>query len=373
MYADVRQALDDVRNNWGRVSERYRYGKNRFFYHEDFISLLLFNREQNKLPKGAFIDYNNAFRYYHGQRRTFNLTSHAQDRGLEVPYHEVINFTHAPDTTIPIVGDVGEYTLPESTVAITNNALNAFLAERTNTTNNLALRLADLQETDGIYKAHLQSCGYYDEVRTALTLDYPIDTDKFETLRTLDLATDNQLPAFKDSLLVNHFGVFTTIAFRSNGSWFFHMMPRSRGLGVYSGMLSSVGGVVEPPKQPVTELVSYLKTEVVREVLEETGLDLDELEQAGRGTVVPLSFTRELSRGGKPQFFFLTVIDEMSEKEFAKTFKRASSKDEFRSDMFSNIMALDDVLSPEFSTALYYAFEYIQKRRKLPTDVIELP
>ncbi len=192
-------------------------------------------------------------------------------------------------------------------------------------------------------------------------------------MRIRDVTDDGQLRPFGESMLVNHCGVFSAVALYSEGTWYFHMMPRKKTLGVFGGMLSSVSGVVVPPKEPITELVGYMAEEVKREMWEETGLDANELHQSGRCSVIPLAFTRELARGGKPQFFFLTILHDITEKEFGRAFKSAEFKSEFRSDVFSNIKAIDEVVSPEFSTCLYYSLLYIQKRRKLPTDTLVLP
>lgn len=374
MYADIRQIIDDVRNNWKAVSERYQYAKSRFFYHQDFISLLLFNRSHRQLPKTLFIDYNLAFQYYAADRKVLQLKYQGEDKSIELPYAEIINFIDQPGATIQVEDGVGQYRQSEEIINTTKGAFAAFMADRPKTTNGPALRMADLQaQDDGRYTARLEASGYYDEVRTALSLDYPLDNDLFETMRIKDMTDEGNLRPIGESLLVNTIGVFTAVMLYSDGNWYFHMMPRQNKLGVFGGMLSSVSGGVEPPPGPIDELVSYMTTEIKREFHEETGLDIRELEGSGRASVVPLAFTRELSRGGKPQFFYLTVLHDITEKEFGQAFKTAQWKSEFRNDLFSNIKAIDDVVSPEFSTALFYAITYLQKRRKLPVDPLVLP
>lgn len=336
--------------------------------------MLLFNRTYQNLPKTKFIDYNLAFRYYAGDRKSLKLKSGDQEKTIELPYAEIINFIDEPGAKIHVEGPIGQYQQPEEIVGVTQGAFRAFLDERPNTTNGQVLRVADFQKKGGDYSVRLESSGYFDEVHTSLTLDYPLDSDLFETMRIKDLTSAGNLPAFNKSVLVNHLGVFSAVALYSDGNWYFHMMPRKKNLGVFGGMLSSVSGVVEPPRQgSITELTTFITEELKREMAEETGLDPAELERTGRYTTVPLAFTRELSRGGKPQFFYLTVLHDITEKEFARAFKKTKRQSEFRSDAFSNITALDDVVSPEFSTCLLYSLMYMQKRRKLPTDTIFLP
>jgi hypothetical protein len=356
------------------VAKRYQYAQSRFFYNQEFISLLLFNRTHLNLPKTKFINYNLAFQYYEQNRETLQIKYQDEEKTIQLPYEQIVNFIDNPDAQIKITGDIGEYQQSDEVIEVTQHAFDAFMKERPKTTNGGMLRMADWQaDGKGNYATKLQTSHYFDEVRTALSLDFPLDTDIFQTMRINDLTDDGNLRSFSQSQLVNSIGVFTAVALYSEGDWFFHMMPRAKGLGVFSGMLSSVSGNVDPPTEPINDLVDYATQEIKREFHEETGLDPSELEKTGRCQVVPLAFTRELARGGKPQFFFLTVLHDVSQKEFAAAFKSAQWKSEFRSNMFANITSLNDVVSPEFSTCLFYSMAYIQKRRKFPSGALILP
>lgn len=373
MYGDIRQFLADLFTGAKAVAGRYQYAKSKFFYRQQFISALLYNRTHLNLPNTKFIDYRLAFQYYPADRKHLTLLRDGESKEIEIGYQELINFIDQADATIDVTGEVGRYAQPAEIVDASQDAFAAFMAERPHTTDGPVLRLNSFDaHSHGKYSATLQASSYFAEVRCELSLDYPINGNPFDTMRIRDVADDGNLRQLNDSIMDNHIGVFSVVAFYEGGHWYFHMLPRQNKLGVFNGMLSSVSGGVEPPEQPVKELVAYATQEIKREFHEETGLDPQALEAQGRCTVVPLAFTRELSRGGKPQFFFLTILHDMTDKEFAKGFKGADWKHEFRTDFVSNITALDDVFSPEFSTALFYAYEYLQKRRKIPGDALIL-
>jgi len=373
MYGDIRQFLRDLLTGYRAVAERFQYAQSKFFYRQQFISLLLFNRTHLNLPNTKFIDYRLAFQYYPKDRKKVNLLREGQTKEVEVGYKELIDFIEEPDAKIEVTGNLTRYEQPADIVAASQDAFEAFMAERPRTTDGPVLRLNTFDEHGkGKYSATLQASSYFAEVRCELSLDYPIDGDPFDTMRIRDLDASGNLKPLNDSMMDNHIGVFTVVALFSEGNWYFHMLPRQNKLGVFNGMLSSVSGGVEPPKQPVHDLVEYATSEIKREFHEETGMDPLRLEREGRCQVVPLAFTRELSRGGKPQFFFLTMLRDFEKGEFDKAFKGAAWKSEFRADFKSNITALDDVFSPEFSTALFYAYEYLQKKRKIPGEALIL-
>lgn len=111
-----------------------------------------------------------------------------------------------------------------------------------------------------------------------------------------------------------------------------------------------------------------------REFFEETGYDRY---AAHKGLslsderilkVIPLAFTRELARGGTPQFFFLILTPYITDKEFVKYFRQSvDGRNEFRDNTLSNLR--NHPLSPETLANLLYAYKYI---RKMPSDRILL-
>ena len=374
MYEDFRKIFDDIRNNWSAVSERFQFASSKYFYRESFIGLLLFNRTFSNLPKTGFIDYNLAFQYYDKDRRKVTLRRDGIEKKIELPYKEVVNFIDDPKATVTVNGPIGVYQMPKAVLDETNDAFEEFMAERPNTTNESILRISSLKSgnSKSNHVVTLERARYFDQVRTNLTLDHQLDNDSFATLRINDLTGDNSLPSYEKSQLVNSIGVSSVLAFQSKGVWYYHMQSRQSNLGVFTNMLSSVGGTVLPPETDITDLVEYAKSELKRELIEETGLDITNLEEYSRFDIVPLALLRELTRGGKPEFMFLTVLGELSEKEFDKIFKAAESKHEFKNDRFSNITSFNDLISPAFTTNLLYAMKYMQARHKITGDVVHL-
>lgn len=137
-------------------------------------------------------------------------------------------------------------------------------------------------------------------------------------------------------------------------------------------MLSSISGTIEPPVDTITELTDFAAQEVIRELHEETGLSESDIKSNPSFQIIPLAFTRELTRGGKPQFFFLIMMNKISEKELQKIFKKSDGKKEFKADWISNIKSYDDLISPEFCTNLIYAYQHIQKEQKKDIEAIDL-
>ena len=76
--------------------------------------------------------------------------------------------------------------------------------------------------------------------------------------------------------------------------------------------------------------------------------------------------------GGKPQFFFLVLINKLKKREFKKIFKKSRAKEEFKDDLITNITSFRQVISPEYISNFLYALEYIQTQRKINTAVLRL-
>lgn len=135
-------------------------------------------------------------------------------------------------------------------------------------------------------------------------------------------------------------------------------------------MLGTVSGVVEPPANDefaYDTLEEYAKKEITREFYEETGYNEYMVSKSlpeNKIKVVPLAFTRELIRGGKPQFFFLIITPEISDTELSIYFKKSfNGAEEFRNNIDSRI--INYRMSPETQTNFLYALAYIQRFEKL--------
>ncbi len=100
MYQDIRQILTDVKENWHAVADRFQFAASKYFYNESFMSLLIFSRQFDKLPKTSFINYNLAFSYYHDNRRKIILERDGEQKEIEIPYSDIVNFIDFPDAKI---------------------------------------------------------------------------------------------------------------------------------------------------------------------------------------------------------------------------------------------------------------------------------
>gem|GEM_PF-3830632 len=122
----------------------------------------------------------------------------------------------------------------------------------------------------------------------------------------------------------------------------------------------------------MSDLVQYATHQMEREFIAETGVDEKEIDW-GQIKFKPLAFSRELIRGGKPQFFFLIEIPELDNDKFHRIFKKSrEGLIEFVDKLITKEAALDSALSPEFAMNLIYAFQYIQHNNSLPLDPIRL-
>lgn len=147
-------------------------------------------------------------------------------------------------------------------------------------------------------------------------------------------------------------------------------MPRRKTTGVFTDMLGIISGVVEPPADGVfleKTLEEYVEKEIRREFYQETGY-AKYMERRGLDetcvSIFPLAFARELTRGGKPQFFFAINTPYIDEKEMADFFELSfNGQEEFYNDFRSRFVMYR--LSPETLSNLLFAYSYIQRKQKL--------
>lgn len=355
--------------------------QNSFFHGESLIKHILNISLISQQPKTPFIDFAQAVNcgYYHEDTLMLPLKTESQLIEYETPYKEIINYSKNPSARILIDPQHGSpiFNLDRAIRKISDQAWNAFLNEKTTTTNDKALRISSLrQDNAGIFHCQLQEACYYDQVRTNLTLDYPIlDSVHDDSLRIRDLSPDHRLRAFDSSIMANTIGISGIWVMRPNSKSScnrrFFLKPRKNGTGVFSSMFGTISGVVEPPKAgipSITSLEEYLTSEMRRELYEESGITyLIESGQLDEDSVkiTLLSFTRELIRGGKPQFFFLIESDSISETKLQQAFRHSyNGMEEFEDSRFRQLST--PLLSPETQINLLYAFQYLQQKRFLP-------
>lgn len=364
------------------ISRRLRHIKvNRYFVEESLVKEMLYSWKVETKPS-PWINYKVDDEHYRKDARQIILKRAGQDRKVKLPYREEISFIRYPDAKIDARLEAEPYRMDPEIAAWTGTNLEAFRQKKPGTTDGPILRIKSLTPgADGAnWYAALQRAGYFDQVRTNLTLDCVLNDKDRRTLRSRDIDREGNLKPLHQSLMVNSIGASAVCFYRDEDRRKrFFMKVRRSSEGVFEEMLGSTSGVVEPPlteerkaemqrkgetPEPhqlpeLTDLVAYAAQEVLREFRYETGLSEDDIEQ---GQVRPLAFVRELIRGGKPQFFFLIELKPITNAAFKERFQKAvEGLQEFHDDFRNNWKSFNRPMSPELAANLFYAFEYFQK------------
>lgn len=387
---------------------RYETMMRRFFYSEKTVSELIFSFDDTKIRNDEFIRYRDVAdgNVYPGSGIRMTVHRNKEERTFTLPYEEAVDFTLRPHIRIGTDGDIPVRYPDDGITERTRPGLDAYLKRNPATYNDRILCMKYLERTeDGNYRCGLTQSDFLDVVRTNLTLDYPLTGGFRETLRQTDSAQrPGTLPPLAASRMMNFIGVSAVWCMDcGSGSpetrYRYYLKCRQSGMSVYSDMLGTTSGYANPPKPASAEtaparketgdsagipdtrglasgdLLAYLCEEMKREFFEETGYDRY---AAHKGLslsderilkVIPLAFTRELARGGAPQFFFLILTPYITDKEFVKYFRQSvDGRNEFRDDTLSNLR--NHPLSPETLANLLYAYKYMAHKEQL--DFIRL-
>ena len=356
-----------------------------YFYPVSMVKDIIHYQKGNKIQDSLFLNYKSVsedVEYNNVNSHTFRVKIDRTTEDIVTNYCEMVNYINSPEKRIRIRScDQNIHTLRKDVEEITDRNLAAFLKCKPSTFNgDRLLRIKSLDIDDnGQYLCDLQRTCYYNEVRTNLTVDFPYAYNK--TLRLYDMC-DGGLRTFSDSLLTNTIGV-SAIWFtecdplkHKNDHIHFFLKPRERGVAVYDGMLGTVSGGVRFPNenecvenQSLEEYVSKVLLEIF---YKKTQYDkyMTEYNKYRYSTnhiteqdikIIPLAFTRELLRGGLPQFFFAIKtppIKDMDIKRFVAkhSFDRMAV---FRKSLVDN--ALPCIFSPETMTNLLYTIQYLNK------------
>ena len=373
--------IDGVGEDYSDVIAYINTHNVKYFYPEDLIKLFLFAHNfEEKKGNTKFIKYDNAYKYYSGDRTVFVLVNGKDSKSVEVPYKEEINFIKNPETLMIVEGNISPYKMSEEIRLLTEGNLSSYREENSGTKDDPILRIASLKQLEKYkYTCKLESSSYYNQVRTNLTLDYLLNdpSKKYhgETLRSLDLSEDGILVDFNKSRMVNSIGVSAVLYYHDPdfGKTAFFLKPRKGarveaknkkpeiGVGVFQNMLGIISGVVKIPNSGnISDIVQYIESEIYDELKEEAGYTRDQKILM----IKPLAFVRELARGGKPQFFFLIEVPYIKDSDFRKQFRQSSEgRQEFRDG--KKRLKFESILSPEAAANLLYALSYFENKQKL--------
>lgn len=352
---------------------------NRFFDEASLFRLLI-QQSSFQYPKNIFIDYGITLRngYYANDALSVKLRMEGVLKDVLFPYKEIIDYSNS-DCRISLSQNelTEEFVLPDSLMAETQNVFELFTLERNVISNDASLRIKELvRGPEGGWACVLQKAHYYDQIRTNLTLDCQLGGLQEDTLRCRDVGLDKSLRPFDKSLLANTIGVCAIWVMvrrhtvNQKGGKYYYLLPRKKNTGIYNGMLGTISGVVKAPagdKFNTATLEDYVAGEVRREFYEETGVDL----LIKRGSlsessihIIPLAFTRDLVRGGKPQFFFLISTPYIAPRELRRAFRHSfNGSEEFEDSSLSHLPTFR--ISIETYLNFIYALAYIQRNRQL--------
>lgn len=356
------------------------------FYRQSFVKSMLQLAAEDTIHPSSFIDYNIVLnnQYYKDDFLKMNLRIKTEIRTRVFPYKELINYIKHPTTKIQIsnksLSDI--FRLPEELLYATTNAYTSFIQTRLLVSDDTTLRIKALHSVnDNLWMCSLQKAKYTDQIRTNLTIDFPLESITEETMRTKDLGENNTLRPFEESILANTIGVSAIWVMKKKSGItnisenMYFLMPRKKNTGIYNGMLGTISGVVTSPQSDKFNsefLEDYLTLEIQREFYEETGINslidsgylkCDEIR------ITPLAFVRDLTRGGKPQVFYIITTPFISPTKINNSFKTSwNGPMEFDDNFFTRIPKYH--ISPETQLNLVYALSYIQAPKKL--DFVDL-
>src|SRR5271157_145740 len=177
------------------------------------------------------------------------------------------------------------------------------------------LRMSSCEQTEDGLKIQLQPARYIDQAGTNLCLDrhsnYLSSVKKqWTNLRSLEddiQKEDCNLRSFSKSFLVNSIGLSTIVVDIQNEK--FLLVKRKKDLAIFQNQIGpSASGALQYNGKidNVLDFKNYLISEMNREIREELCITPDKIETR------PIAFSREYSRGGKPQFFFISALKNMT-------------------------------------------------------------
>lgn len=183
------------------------------------------------------------------------------------------------------------------------------------------IRVASTEVKASTLVMKIQLSHYHDQARSNLVLDFDRDNPAaFVSLRSqLSAEYGVHLPNLDDKKLANTLGVALLIYYRSRGNWIPYLVRRVKKIGVFpGGVHCSASGAAKWPAQADTVSFADVTDHLLDEAKEELGLCPDDLRE-----IRPVSFCREMARGGKPQLFYCALTT-LSRKELAERRKHAS-------------------------------------------------
>ena len=170
-----------------------------------------------------------------------------------------------------------------------------------------AVRVEDCTASGSKLWLSVQKASYFDQCKSNLALDYRYRTQTGTVLTLRDLLRQEfgtSLPPLSDRRMANTLGIAALIMVREGDDFTPYLVSRSRDVAVFNRggeWHCTASGVAELPRGQ-DRTPHFYKDSMLKELDEEVGILEHELE-----TLEPVALCREMTRGGKPQMFFLGV------------------------------------------------------------------
>jgi hypothetical protein len=290
-----------------------------------------------------------------------------------LPYVEICNFVVSGIESIEIEKPIRDFEL-SSGLKDRDVVFEKFMTQRNHRPRNgpiVGLKSMSFDRDKG--KCQLVHAGYFDQIKTNLTMDC-IAYRGSKSLRELESDATKKLPSIENSSAVNSIGICgAVIATGKDGKKFIFLKKRNSnknsvfgtGFGTCSSVLS--GKDIDAAEDLLQYSVSSMRQCFIREVMNNELATSDGIYESEASKkvldeikIIPLAITRELTRGGKPQFFLLIecgqslldYLEETNKPKKERHFKNSGVP-------WGYLWGDADIITSETFTCLAYALSYL--------------
>ena len=282
-----------------------------------------------------------------------------------LPYVEVVNwceqFARSVKPEIEVKLLRGDFQLgswgPGDGDGLREQALAYAKRDEPKTFDGPAVRVEDCTASGSKLWLSVQKASYFDQRKSNLALDYQYRTQTGTVLTLRDLMRQEfgtSLPPLSDRRMANTLGIAALIMVREGGDFTPYLVSRSRDVAVFNRggeWHCTASGVAELP--PGQDRAPYFyKDSMLKELDEEVGILEHELE-----TLEPVALCREMTRGGKPQMFFLGVTS-LDRAALERKLTEAQGKTEAKGWVVENtpmpLLRSPETLTDENALALFH-------------------
>lgn len=268
--------------------------------------------------KDAYLDYSVAHvaQYYGDNQEHWIKQQGAFDGHRPLAYELIYDYrnTNAVDQGWGKVVINGRYNFPAELVDHRDSMISRMQKEGRIKDSSRIPRVAGLAITENGPLFHIQIAEYFDQVGTNLTLDSKLPKPIIvrdivcETVREWDIAQSGtqgrSLPTFETSRLANTIGVGVGLSARDhNNIKQFIYRYRTPKAPVYPNTWHLPVSFALEIDSSVTDGKEYNIEELIRNDFPEELFAEAQLYRRDFGSLQPIAFCRDLTRGGKPQFF----------------------------------------------------------------------